>query len=102
MKKKNDNILQRFHFYKIKLQLLVFFILLLLLLPVKATSQPIKAIIAEDYPPYSFINDKGEPDGFSIDLVKAVANEMDLEIDLTRSILKPSGSPLSLINEYGG
>lgn len=82
MKKKNDNILQRFHFYKIKLQLLVFFVLLLFSLPVKATSQQIKAIIAEDYPPYSFINDKGEPDGFSIDLVKAVANEMDLEIDL--------------------
>ncbi|SEH04377.1 transporter substrate-binding domain-containing protein [Candidatus Venteria ishoeyi] len=33
-----------------------------------------------DYPPFAIVNDKGEADGFSIDLFKAVARVMDLDI----------------------
>ncbi len=33
-----------------------------------------------DYPPFS-VTDKGKADGFSVDLLKAVANEVDIQID---------------------
>lgn len=35
-----------------------------------------------DYPPYEFINKKGEYDGFHIDLIKAIGNEMGYEVDI--------------------
>ncbi|ASB50133.1 PAS domain S-box protein [Alkalitalea saponilacus] len=34
------------------------------------------------YPPYEFINEKGEPDGFNIELFKALANELNLDYKL--------------------
>ncbi len=33
-----------------------------------------------DYPPYALVNEKGEADGFSVDLIKAVAEVMDVEV----------------------
>jgi len=39
-----------------------------------------------NYPPYEFINEDGQPDGFNIHLLKAVAEEMDLPISIE---LKP-------------
>jgi|GEM_PF-3246871 signal transduction histidine kinase len=33
-----------------------------------------------DYPPYALVNEKGEADGFSVDLIKAVAEVMGVEI----------------------
>lgn len=39
-----------------------------------------------NYPPYEFINKDGEPDGFTVDLIRAVAEEMNLSISIE---LKP-------------
>ncbi len=36
-----------------------------------------------DFSPYEFTNTKGAPDGFSVDLTRAVARELNFEIDLT-------------------
>ena len=40
----------------------------------------IRTIIVDNYYPYTFINENGEPDGFSVDLVRAVAKVMGFEI----------------------
>ena len=42
----------------------------------------LKTIIVSDYYPYTFINEKGFPDGFSVDLMKAVTAVMGMEIDI--------------------
>lgn len=34
------------------------------------------------YPPYEFINDKGEPDGFNVELMRALAKELNLDYRL--------------------
>ena len=36
----------------------------------------------EFYPPYEFLNDKGEPEGFNIDLVRELAREMGVPIKI--------------------
>ena len=36
----------------------------------------------EHYPPFEYADDNGEPAGFTVDLLHAVATEMDLDIDL--------------------
>ncbi len=36
-----------------------------------------------NYPPYEFINDRGLPDGFNVDIVRAVAKAMGLELEIT-------------------
>lgn len=43
-----------------------------------------KLIIRGDsaFPPYEFINDKGEPDGFNVDLTRAVMEELNLPYEL--------------------
>lgn len=43
-----------------------------------------KIIIRGDnaFPPYEFINDKGEPDGFNVDLIRAIMEELNLPYDL--------------------
>jgi len=55
----------------------------------------LKTIIVDNYYPYTFVNQNGEPDGFSVDLIKAVTQEMGLELnidvntwDLARNALK--------------
>ncbi|MFO7999599.1 MAG: transporter substrate-binding domain-containing protein [Marinilabilia sp.] len=35
-----------------------------------------------NYPPYEFINEEGEPDGFTVDIVKAVAEVMNLKTEI--------------------
>lgn len=35
-----------------------------------------------DYPPYEFINKKGEYDGFHIDLIRAIGKEMGYEVEI--------------------
>jgi signal transduction histidine kinase/CheY-like chemotaxis protein len=44
--------------------------------------QPGLIVIGDDinYPPYSFIDDNGQPAGFNIDIAKAVGKEMGLEV----------------------
>jgi polar amino acid transport system substrate-binding protein len=52
-------------------------------IPAKAgASQRLKAIIEDSYHPYSFINEQGKPDGFSVEITRAVAKAMDLEIEI--------------------
>ena len=55
----------------------------------------LKTIIVDNYSPYTFVNQNGDPDGFSVDLIKAVAEEMGLALkihvdtwDLARNALK--------------
>ncbi len=36
----------------------------------------------ENFPPYEFRNEKGEPDGFNVELMRAVAEVMGLELDV--------------------
>lgn len=35
-----------------------------------------------DYPPYEFLNDKGQPDGYNVDLTRAIAKAAGIEIDI--------------------
>jgi|GEM_PF-667007 len=34
----------------------------------------------DDFPPYEFINEKGNPDGYDVDFIKAVAGRMNLKV----------------------
>jgi len=47
-----------------------------------------------NFPPYAFIDENGTPQGFSIDLINAVAKEMDLEIKIK------IGNRNDIINEF--
>jgi len=52
-------------------------------LPTKAIAgQRLKTIIVNNYHPYTFMNDKGEPDGFSVEIARAVTKAMDLELEI--------------------
>nr|MDA3950215.1 transporter substrate-binding domain-containing protein [Spirochaeta sp.] len=45
---------------------------------------PSRAIIVggdHNYPPFEFINEAGEPDGFNVELVRAIARELDLTVE---------------------
>jgi len=42
----------------------------------------LSTIIVANYYPYTFINDQGHVDGFSVDLIRAVVQVMGLEIDI--------------------
>ena len=35
-----------------------------------------------DYPPYEYHNENGEPEGFNVDLTKAIAEELGLEVEI--------------------
>jgi ABC-type amino acid transport substrate-binding protein len=51
--------------------------------PTKANaSQRLKTIIVNNYHPYTFMNDKGEPDGFSVEIARAATKAMDLELEI--------------------
>ena len=45
-------------------------------------SSNIKTIIVNNYPPYTMVNEKGEPDGFSVDLARAVAQATGLSLSI--------------------
>ncbi|MBF0331837.1 MAG: transporter substrate-binding domain-containing protein [Candidatus Omnitrophica bacterium] len=55
--------------------------------PVQAQSSPrtttLKTIIVNNYAPYTFVDAKGQPAGFSVDLVKAVAQAMGFQVEIT-------------------
>ena len=42
----------------------------------------LKTIIVDNYQPYTFMNEKGSPDGFTVEIVKAVATAMDLDLEI--------------------
>lgn len=46
------------------------------------TNRTYKVCGDNNYPPYEYLNDKNQPAGFNIELIKAVAKEMELEIDI--------------------
>jgi len=49
--------------------------------PALGTHQrPVLVGINRDYPPYEFLDAKGQPTGYDVDLIQAVARAMDLEI----------------------
>ncbi|CCK79301.1 transporter substrate-binding domain-containing protein [Desulfobacula toluolica] len=45
-------------------------------------SKRLSTIIVDNYYPYTFVNKQGEPDGFSVDLIKAVTQAIDLALDI--------------------
>jgi PAS domain S-box-containing protein len=53
--------------------------------PCNATSDPVEIHVGSelDFPPYAFTDDKGQPVGFSVDLIKAVADSMNLPINIS-------------------
>lgn len=67
---------------KMKIYAIIFAFLLCAVEGVAGESR--KIIIRGDnaFPPYEFINDKGEPDGFNVDLVRAVMEELKLSYDI--------------------
>ncbi|MEI7673421.1 MAG: transporter substrate-binding domain-containing protein, partial [Deltaproteobacteria bacterium] len=42
----------------------------------------LKTIIVNNYHPYTFMNEKGEPDGFSVEIARAIAKTMDLDLEI--------------------
>ncbi|MGD9310995.1 MAG: transporter substrate-binding domain-containing protein, partial [Desulfosarcina sp.] len=52
---------------------------------VQAKEPSLSPLIARgdsNFPPYEFINAKGEPDGFNIDLLKAIAKKLQMDVDI--------------------
>ncbi len=47
-----------------------------------AAGQQLQTIIVDNYQPYTFQNEKGEADGFSVDIVKAVSKVMDIDLKI--------------------
>ena len=43
-------------------------------------SQPIVVGGDRDYPPYEFINTNGKPDGFNVELTRAIADVMGMDV----------------------
>ena len=48
--------------------------------PEPVSDKRISTTIVDNYYPYTFVNETGEPDGFSVDLMKAAAQVMGVEI----------------------
>ncbi len=46
------------------------------------SQKKLKTIIVDNYYPYTFMNEKGLPDGFSVDLIKAVTTVMGMDIEI--------------------
>ena len=43
----------------------------------------IQAVGDYSYPPYEFLNEQGEPDGFNVEIMRAVAKAMDLTVHIS-------------------
>ncbi|MBI5633782.1 MAG: transporter substrate-binding domain-containing protein [Nitrospirae bacterium] len=48
----------------------------------KAGKRSVKTIVVDDYYPYTFVNEQGQPDGYSVDLIRAVVRSLGMEIDI--------------------
>jgi len=42
----------------------------------------LKTIVIDNYAPYTFVNNEGQPDGFSVDLMRAVAQVMGVKLEI--------------------
>ncbi|MFW5828369.1 MAG: transporter substrate-binding domain-containing protein, partial [Alkalispirochaeta sp.] len=49
--------------------------------PMELPSRPIVVGGDSNYPPFEFINEEGEPDGFNVDLIRAIARELGLTVE---------------------
>ena len=49
--------------------------------PAEAAGHPIHAASEDDYPPYCIVNERGEADGFSVELLRAALKAMGHEVD---------------------
>jgi len=47
-----------------------------------AEKRRIKTIIVDNYQPYTFLNERGEPDGFSVEIIRAVAEALGQELEI--------------------
>lgn len=47
----------------------------------QATSQVLKVGFDKNYPPLQFLNSKGEPDGYDIELLRLIADKADLNLE---------------------
>ena len=54
----------------------------------------LNTIIVDNYSPYTFVNQSGDPDGFSVDLIKAVAEEMGLALKIHVDTWAPARNAL--------
>ena len=54
----------------------------LALLAADLPADPLIARGDRNFPPYEFINANGEPDGFNIDLLKAISSRLDMNVDI--------------------
>lgn len=48
----------------------------------RSTQKKIRIGGDSDYPPYEFLDENGEPAGFNVDLTKAIAQYMDLDVEI--------------------
>ena len=54
-------------------------------LVLQAADIPAEPLIARgdrNFPPYEFINESGQPDGFNIDLLKAISRRLEMNVDI--------------------
>ena len=49
---------------------------------IETQKRHLKTIIVNNYQPYTYMNEKGVPDGFSVEIARAVAKTMDLELEI--------------------
>jgi two-component system sensor histidine kinase EvgS len=53
--------------------------------PLQQTGRAFDRIIVggdKDYPPYEFLDENGEPTGFNVDLTRAIAEEIDIDVEI--------------------
>ncbi len=66
-----------------RIGLLLFLAMQPLVLP--AADMPAAPLIARgdrSFPPYEFLNERGDPDGFNIDLLKAISRRLEMDVDI--------------------
>lgn len=74
-----------------RLQIVITFLVLVLLFAGHASARPFDELMAsgfirigvyESFPPYSYIDELGEPAGVDVEIAKLIADEMDLSLEL--------------------
>lgn len=60
-----------------------FFIALFLMINIVTFTKVIRVVGDENFPPYEFVNEKGQPDGFLVDIMRALSNELGIPFDIT-------------------
>ena len=63
--------------------LLILFLILVQTLPVYASEKKVLKIAGDNnYPPYEFVDEDGNYRGFNVDMMRAIAIELGIEIEL--------------------